>query len=397
MDDMWKFGSGNQSWGASSNDFNLGGSGNNFNTVGYTPSYSGSDDFNVGGSGGSGGNFNTVGYNPSTSAGAWWDAPAGGNGYTPSVGYTPSFTPSFTLGAGSSGAGQNVQGNFGQATASGGNFGGVTVGAGGGGGTFTAAPVQGNAGVAGGFGVDPREYSLGGNNERAGAPAAEQTPSALSRGASAVGQGLSRVGEYAQKNPWAARLAVDAAGLGLGYLNQRNANKLAQEQMQMQRDAQSRNDARANFWNQQSTQSANEARSLYNPQEMGVRAMATQQGRTQNAMDTAAQQMRSRGMSQAAIDAEMRRARIGGSTGAATAYTQGLDTGRAAQQSALTSAKGLGMDSNFTANYGGAEAASKAGAMTTKQLQDLLNTYLRNPVGRTNAQIIDDQQRETGQ
>jgi hypothetical protein len=113
-------------------------------------------------------------------------------------------------------------------------------------------------------------------------------------------------------------------------------------------------------------------------------------------MNDAAAQMRKRGMSQAAIDAELRRARIGGSTGAATAYTKGLDVGRTAQQSALTSAKGLSQQYGGTPNYAGAELASKAGAMTTAQLQNLLNTYLYDPVGRTNAQIIDEQQRRVG-
>jgi hypothetical protein len=357
-----------------------------------------------------GGGYNSWAQDDAIDAGGSYGGPTGSGVDSGNFDYGGDFTyggdfnyggynPSFTMGAGSSGAGQNVPGSFGNATAGSGNFGGATMGAGVGGGTFTSPAVQGNAGVAGGMGVDPNTWRQGDDIDRGSTleNSLNTAKNVAGNAATSVGAGLSRVGEYAQKNPWAARLAVDAAGLGLGYLNQRNANKLAQEQLQMQRDAQSRNDERARFWNEQSTQSANEARSLYNPQEMGVRAMATQTGNAQTAMDTAAQQMRRRGMSQATIDAEMRRARIGGSTGAATAYTRGLDTGRVAQQSALSSAKGLGMDSNFTPSYGGAEAASKAGDMTTKQLQNLLNTYLRNPVGRTNAQIIDDQQRETGQ
>ena len=308
--------------------------------------------------------------------------------FVPSYSYTRmSYSPSVGL----PNAGTPAGSTFGAATQGQGNFGGVTMGGGEfGQASFATTPSTGNAGVTGSFGLSPSGYSL--------TPGQQQTqqPSMLARVGDTVGRGLSAVGQYAQQNPWAARFAVDAAGLGLGYLNQRNANKLAKEQLQLQRETQARNNAIADRLNAESTQSLNEARSLYNPQEMGIRAMATEQGNRQTAMNDAAAQMRKRGMSQAAIDAELRRARIGGSTGAATAYTKGLDVGRTAQQSALTSAKGLSQQYGGTPNYAGAELASKAGAMTTAQLQNLLNTYLYDPVGRTNAQIIDEQQRRVG-
>ena len=454
MDDFWQYGLG-------SNAYDFGSSGNNFNTVGYTPSYSGSNDFNVGGSGGSGGNFNTVGYSPSYGeygdfnvggggggsggnygtvgggSNAWYNVPS----YSPQS-YAPSFvasTGSLNFGMPSSGYGvaQNAGSTFGQATAGGGNFNAVTVGDQSAANGSFAGPTAGNAGITGGFGVNPNE--MPGAQNAPQQSMLERVGSAVSDGAKAVGGALSSTGKYLQDNQWAGRLAVDALGLGLGYKNQRDAEKLGRaalaeqqqrrewemglqqeqaalmrEQMAMQREAAGRNNQQADYWNNQSTQSANEARSLYNPQEMGVRAMATQQGNTQTALDDATRQMRNRGMSQSAIDSERRRARIGGSTGAATAYTKGLDVGRSAQQSALTSAKGL--SSQYTApQYGNiytgaggsssggpslaslAEFSSKSGAMTTQQLQNLLNTYLRDPVGRTNTEIIDENQKRVGQ
>jgi hypothetical protein len=388
--------------------------------------------------------------------------------------YAPSFvasTGSLNFGMPSSGYGvaQNAGSTFGQATAGGGNFNAVTVGDQSAANNVTQGTAAGNSGITGGLGVDPNSWKQGDDIDRGSAlENSLNTAKNVASGAiSNAGGALSSTGKYLQDNQWAGRLAVDALGLGLGYKNQKDAENLnrealtearqrrdweqqqrerelgiqqqrrewemglqreqaalMREQMEMQRSAVGRNNQQADYWNNQSTQSANEARSLYNPQEMGVRAMATQRGNTQTALDDATRQMRNRGMSQSAIDSERRRASIGGSTGAATAYTKGLDVGRVAQQGALTSAKGL--SSQYTApNYGNiytgaggnagssssssgyssrepslaslAESASKSGAMTTQQLQNLLNTYLRNPVGRTNAQIIDDQQRETGQ
>jgi hypothetical protein len=349
---------------------------------------------------------------------SWWDSSAT---YTPGQAYNPSYTPNYSFTSGTGGAGTPAG-----TLASGSNFGGVTAGTGSGpqlapgiggfgAGSFATTPPTGSAGVTGSFGLmDEPQYGVGrdaysfAGQRLNGMP----QPSAFDRGldtagqyagrawdatGGAVGRGLSAVGQYAQQNPWAARFAVDAAGLGLGYMNQREANKLAKEQLQLQRETQARNNAIADRINAESTQSLNEARSLYNPQEMGIRAMATEQGNRQTAMNDAAAQMRRRGMSQAAIDAELRRARIGGAAGAATAYTKGLDVGRTAQQSALTSAKGLSQQYGGSPNYGGAEMASRAGAMSTAQMQNLLNTYLYDPVGRTNAQVIDEQQRRVGQ
>jgi hypothetical protein len=72
MDD-WQFGLG-------SNAYDFGSSGNNFNTVGYTPSYSGSNDFNVGGSGGSGGAGQTTSSDEDGDGGDGGDGGRGGDG-----------------------------------------------------------------------------------------------------------------------------------------------------------------------------------------------------------------------------------------------------------------------------------------------------------------------------
>lgn len=339
---------------------------------------------------------------------SWWDPSAS---YTPGQAYDPGFTPNYSFTTGLGGAGTPAG-----TLASGANFGGVSAGSGAGAqiapglggfgtGSFATAPTTGNTGITGSFGMmDEPQYGAGNNaysfagQRLNGMP----QPSAFDRGldtagqyasrawdatGGAVGRGLSAVGQYAQQNPWAARFAVDAAGMGLNYMAQRDANKLAREQLQMQRDAQARNTALADRFNAEATQSLNEARSNFNPQEMGIRAMADTKAATNRAIAENTAAMRRSGMSQAAIDAETRRARLGGTTGATTAYTKGLDVGRQAQQSALTSAKGLSQQYGGTPDYSGARMVSEAGRMTAQQSQNLLNTYLRNPVARTDLEM----------
>jgi hypothetical protein len=104
-------------------------------------------------------------------------------------------------------------------------------------------------------------------------------------------------------------------------------------------------------------------------------------------------------MSPAAIEAEVRRARLGGSTGGVTAYMAGLDTGRTGMQSALGAAKGLSSPYSGV-NYSGqnvpiptvnpgavgspgmldlAGGAANQGAAGTAALNDLLQWYLNDP------------------
>jgi hypothetical protein len=311
---------------------------------------------------------------------------------------------------------------------------GPTVSAPSGGDSFSLASVEsptdgsgGGSSVTGGFGVTPNNQGAPGGLEPVlldgtghfadgmdmgpGAPTSQarqdfdgsfrNTPvyrgltavgDAASSAAGAVGRGFTAAGDYAQRNPWAARLAVDATGLGLNYLAQRKANKLAEEQLELQRRVQAQNEAQANLWNAQARKQLNEANSLYNPQQMAVRSMADTRAATDRAISQNAAEMRKRGLSQADIDAETRRARVGGSALASSAYTKGLDVGRSAQQSALTGAKGMSQQYSGTPNFGAADAVARAGQLQAQQTQNLLNTYLRNPVGRTELEMYRDMQ-----
>jgi hypothetical protein len=232
-------------------------------------------------------------------------------------------------------------------------------------GEFATESKGAGADVTGSFGV---------NTTKTNGPA--KPPTLLER----VNSGIDSAQDWTGKNPTLARLGLDAAGMLLGYKNQREARNLAREQLNMQRAAQSKNTAMADTLNSQARQSLNEARSLYNPQEMAIRSMAQQQMSTARNMNDARTQMQKAGKSKATIDAEMRRAKLAGTTGATTAFVKGLDTCRAAQQSALTAAKGLTQNYNATADYSGANALAKAGQADTDRLTSMLNTYLGNPV-----------------
>ena len=199
-----------------------------------------------------------------------------------------------------------------------------------------------------------------------------------------IERNIGRAQTWTRDNYNTARLGLDLTGLLLANNANRSANRLAQQQMQMQQQAQQKNAAMADKANAQATQSFNEARSLYNPQEQAVRAMARQQMSTARNMVDARNQMARAGKSKATIDAEMRRAKLQGSTGAATAYTAGLDMGRQAQQQALTAAKGLTSNYNTTADYAGADRVANAGLGQAQQITGMLNNYLGNPVYQQN-------------
>jgi hypothetical protein len=203
-----------------------------------------------------------------------------------------------------------------------------------------------------------------------------------------IESGLGSVGNWVEKNALTARLGLDLTGMLLARQAGKDANRIAQQQMDMQRAAQQKNTANADKWNEQATASANEARSLYNPQEMAVRGMAQQQMANQRGMLDSMKQMQKAGKSKATIDAEMRRAKLAGTTGATTAYMAGLDKGRAAQQSALASAKGLSSNYNTTADYTAATMAGNAGLRDAQNVTAMLNTYLGNPVYQTNAAAL---------
>ena len=230
----------------------------------------------------------------------------------------------------------------------------------------------------------PENWNSGGyaaSAQNAGVPTGNRNPPTNNN---PIERNIGRAQTWTRDNYNTARLGLDLTGLLLANSANRSANRMAQQQMQMQQQAQQKNAAMADKANAQATQSFNEARSLYNPQERAVRAMAQQQMSTARNMVDARNQMSRAGKSKATIDAEMRRAKLQGSTGAATAYTAGLDMGRQAQQSALSAAKNLTSNYNTAADYSGADRVANAGLGQAQQITGMLNNYLGNPVYQQN-------------
>ena len=339
-------------------------------------------------SGGAGGG----GYNPQTDYGfgygADYSADLGSGVNANSRGYSLNAdSPSFNEGMGASGLRMNsdtggvsfdTSNNTPTSDGVTGSFG-VTV-------TPSGRQPQTRSILAGGDQRANANYALDGGGsgtftERAPAPAQDGFRGAVNRAET----GLRGVQDFARDNYNVARLGLDLAGMGLSYKNRNDANDLAREQMQMQRAAQQKNAAVADRANAQSAQSFNEARSLYNPQEMAIRSMADAKMANMRAQEAARNQMQKSGRSKGTIDAEMRRAQLAGTTGANTAYLRGLDTGRAAQQSALSSAGGLARNYNTGADYSAADRVAKAGQSNSDQLTSMLNNYLGNPIYQQNA------------
>ena len=327
------------------------------------------------------GDFGSRSYNPTPSSTGLpsFNAPGNGGG-DPSLG--GGLTPSFTQGSGSSaGLGLNRSGGMqfttaGNTPATSGVTGGFGVTPGGGAQPYTPSMLSGGYGAGGDFTI-----GAGGNTGGFNSP-----PSTFQRGVSAVEGGIDRVQDFARKNTNTARLGIDAAGMLLGYKNRNDANDLAQEQMQMQRAGLNKNAAMADKMNSQATQSMNEARSLYNPQELAMRSMASTKMANQRAQDQARTQMQKAGKNKATIDAEMRRAQLSGTTGANTSYLRGLDTGRVAQQGALSSAAGLTRNYATGADFSGADRVAQAGQSDSAQLTAMLNRYMGDPVYQQNAE-----------
>jgi hypothetical protein len=416
-------------------DFDYGGGTSNSysggNNTPYTPAY----DFDYGGGGGGGGG-----------GGAWWDTPS----FTPQFS-APAFTPTFTaqqglgpnpyaMGAGFSGA--PTQQNYGGATAT------MQAGAGptnigattfAGPNTTVTAPTSSDTG--GRFGVtdDQNRNTQPALLESAsvGLPGlnSDQYNSAYNT-AEMMGPREQSLGQQAKswvrdpENRDTVRLGIQGLGALAGYQAQRDAGKLAKEQMGLQaqnmaaqkaayeremalreeamasqRQALGQNQQMAQRANQESIRSFDEARSLYNPQELGIRGMAQQRGATQRSIEDTRKTLASRGMSAAAIEAEVRRQRVAGATGESAAYMRGLDTGRSAQAGALSSAKALGATMpgltygagpnapTFTPNYGGADFYARQGAESSKALRDLLESYANYPTLRAQEEARRDMQR----
>lgn len=296
---------------------------------GYTPSYG---DF---GSFGAGGNY-------APTQGAYWDtvfsagSPVGNYGLSAGTG-----APTLQAGTGAAG----LQG--------------PTMGAGP---QLAATPAVGNAGVTGDFG------NLGQTAESA----------------------LGGIEAWGRQNPRLASLLTQGVGLLANASAQRRANDLMKQQLAMQQRQNeqqqqvfAKNTGIADMRNQLAQQQVNQALSLYNPQELGQRGMAQQQATTGRQLQQIEQQMASRGYSPADIAAAKRRAQVGGALNATQGYMQGYDTGRSAQQGALSSAVGLGQQ------YGAAptpadmsQAATALSTMGTQAGQNyasMLGGLLGNP------------------
>jgi hypothetical protein len=303
-------------------------------------------------------------------------------------------------------------------------------------------PTTGNGGVTGAFGVGPQDETYGDgskatpmlqgsywNKQGYAADGSGPPQSAMNNGSGPGTTGSIR--GFARENADLARLGIGVAGMFAARKDQKRSDQLMEQtladrareremkeemyrtQLENMRAAQgaqhrsqasqssavNRNNAQADYWNRQAQQSGNEARSLYNPQELGIRGYATEAAATGRAVQDTQSRMARQGKSQSAIDAEVRRAKVAGSTNASTGYMKGLDTGRSAQGGALTSAKGLG--SNYTALAsqslpsmsmpGATSSNSDLAAYYNDQagensnaIQDLLNYYLGDPLGTSN-------------
>lgn len=324
------------------------------------------------------------------------------------------FSGGFDYGAGSgAGAPAPSGGDVGNGisfTQGSGANGGLTPNAGGGMGFKVDAPTT-DSSISGGFGTGGREQflreqaggrtrSMLGNNAAGGntfsprsagfAPQSARTPAAdaLAKFSAGAKETQTSAMDWARNNASTARLGLDALGMLVSAGARNQANKLGQQQLDMQRQAQQKNAAVADRMNAEAAQSLSEARSLYNPQQFAIQSMANQKIADARRAADARTQMQRSGKNKATIDAEMRRANLGSSLGANTAYMQGLSTGRQAQQQALQGAKGLSSTYNTAADYSGADRVAAGGAADAQNLQAMLNNYLGNPIYQSDAEAF---------
>lgn len=215
------------------------------------------------------------------------------------------------------------------------------------------------------------------------APAASSAPAFgdyLSGAANKTEGMLGGIEAWGRQNPRLASALTQGVGLLANARAQSRANDLTKQQLAMQQQAQTRNTAIADQRNQLATQQINQALSLYNPQELGQRGMAQAQADTGRQLQQLEQQMASRGYSPADIAAAKRRAQVGGATAATQGYMQGYDTGRGAQQGALSSAVGLGQQYATPADMSNtASALRNAGVAAGQSYTSLLGGMLGNP------------------
>lgn len=259
--------------------------------------------------------------------------------------------------------------------------------------TVRAAPAQ--SGVTGSFGVNPQSQMQGMRQQSMlEQPLTPETQAVIDRVNAGVVQepGVMRqAGDWLRDpaNQNMVRLGIQGLGALAGYQQQREANRQIQQQVQRgdqafesQVEANQQNQAVAQRLNQEAMQSFDEARSLYNPQEMAIRGLAQTRGTTQRNIQQMRQELARRGLSPAAIEAEVRRAQVAGAAGESTAFTAGLDTGRRAQQQALSGARALTQTVpglQYTPSASVADYYARQGAATSQNLRDMLESYLGYP------------------
>ncbi|MFM6959540.1 MAG: hypothetical protein ACKOW0_00755 [Schleiferiaceae bacterium] len=337
----------------------------------YSPTYSATPDYSLTGS--------TPAYTPGLTYPTYT---AGASSYKPAAGGStawwdsaPSYTPSFTAGTGVSlapaggfGSEATLRAGSGAPGLTTGSFMGPAT-------TVSAAPTQ--SGIAGGFGVSPM-------GQAAQPSALEQSATGLTPGVQAAIDRVNaqtEVGVFDKAKTWLTdpknRDLVRLGIQGLGALAGTQARSKAEEQARLAGAATQQNNAMAQRYNEESVRSLDEARSLYNPQEMAVRGLAQTRGTTQRAIADMRKELARRGLSPAAIEAEVRRAQVAGAAGEATAYAKGLDTGRSAQQSAISGARQL--YAPLSANTSLADYYAKQGAQTSDTAIKLLESYLGYP------------------
>lgn len=301
------------------------------------------------------------------------------------------------------------------------------------------APASGNAGVTGAMGGFKDEKEPGWNSDPLlnGTAAAAESPAVTEDGKGPLGavrDGFKSVREFGKENADLMRLGIGLAGVYAARQDSQRSDKLMEQQMAdrqrenamkeelyrqqlanmraaqghaggamaSQASAASRNNANADYWNRQSRTSADEARSLYNPQELGVRGYAQEAASTGRSVQDIRDRMARQGKSQGSIDAEVRRAKVAGSANATTGYMKGLDAGRSAQTGALSSAKGLSSSyggynapsipsvsvPSFGSNSGAIDYYNDQASGNSNAIQDLLNYYLGNPLGTSNDNAV---------
>lgn len=257
-------------------------------------------------------------------------------------------------------------------------------------GSTPAAPT-GQAGLTGSFGgagvaADFGPYSGGGDYSGYTTGAGAVEPGLLDR----LGTKLDSLEQWGKANPRTASALTQGIGALASAYGQRRAEKSLAEQnalqraaMQSQQEALGKNNALAAQWNEQAAQSMNEARSLYNPQEMAIRGMAQQSAISGRREQEAYANAIKRGMSPADAAAEARRARLAGSAAATTGFMAGLDTGRRAQQGALAGAKALASPYSalpgYNPNVAEANYYANQGSLSAAGLQSLMERYLGQP------------------